>query len=508
MDTSRIMVKNCAFVFIKPHAVTDACKELVSKTFNEKGFTITKEGLIEAEDIDKKMLIDKHYYAIAAKATILTPDKIEVPKEKFKEKFGVEYEDCLKDGSALNAKQASEKFGTSAAELEALWGKCKKAGDLIKFGGGFYCAKMTSPKGEEGPFYVFNGFFMSMRDKFVAPGVAIYYYVVEWDSASCSWENFRGQVLGPTDPSDAPADSLRGAILKDWKALGLKSEPNTGDNGVHASASPFEALAERMNWLGYRAERDSFGKLLLREPPKGAGVTRKQLKEWCEDPQVTYGPVSITRSLFDSLEDTDSDYCLALCQMIAGRCGPQETKADLEKEIAKLSAEIERYKPLADALMTVKTYKEWKLPKAPKKAKEEPPPESSKKSRSRGGRGRREEAPPPRGGKGKGGWDEEPRGKGKGKGRRDDERRGKGRSGRDDYYYDEPPPLRQKGGGSKGGGKGKGRSERDYYDEPPPLRKGKGKGRPDRYDDYYNEPPPLRQSSKGKGKGKGSKDRY
>ena len=38
--------------------------------------------------------------------------------------------------------------------------------------------------------------------------------------------------------------------LSRYKALGLTSKPNTGDNGVHASASPFEAMAERANWLG------------------------------------------------------------------------------------------------------------------------------------------------------------------------------------------------------------------------------------------------------------------
>jgi len=32
--------------------------------------------------------------------------------------------------------------------------------------------------------------------------------------------------------------------------------------------------------------------------------------------QVTYGPAPIKASLFDSLEDTDSDYCLALCTMM------------------------------------------------------------------------------------------------------------------------------------------------------------------------------------------------
>ncbi|MBV58864.1 MAG: hypothetical protein CMO58_04560, partial [Verrucomicrobiales bacterium] len=98
------------------------------------GTHLKRRGEVTALDIDKRMLIDKHYYAIAAKATILTPDKLEIPKEKFKEKFGLEWDDCLKDGKALNAQQCQEKFGVSPSELEELWGKCKKAGDLIKFG--------------------------------------------------------------------------------------------------------------------------------------------------------------------------------------------------------------------------------------------------------------------------------------------------------------------------------------------------------------------------------------
>lgn len=56
-------------------------------------------------------------------------------------------------------------------------------------------------------------------------------------------------VLGPTDPSQAPEGSLRNLMLKSWQELGLEYEPTVGDNCVHASASPFEGLAERMNWL-------------------------------------------------------------------------------------------------------------------------------------------------------------------------------------------------------------------------------------------------------------------
>ena len=62
---------------------------------------------------------------------------------------------------------------------------------------------------------------------------------------------------------------------------GLAAVPNVGDNGVHASASPFEALAERANWLGADVKTDNFGKALI-----AAGVTEETIKAWSVDPQV------------------------------------------------------------------------------------------------------------------------------------------------------------------------------------------------------------------------------
>merc|ERR1719235_2137526 len=118
--------------------------------------------------------------------------------------------------------------------------------------------------------YVFNGFFMSMRSKFTAPGTSIHYFSVEWPADAMAWEDFRGAALGPTDPADAPADSLRGMVLADWEALGLAAVPNVGDNGVHASASPFEAMAERCNWLEGKLEEDAFGNQML-----AAGIDAK-----------------------------------------------------------------------------------------------------------------------------------------------------------------------------------------------------------------------------------------
>merc|ERR1719482_1502530 len=272
---------NSAFVFIKPHAVTDKVKALAKAGLQAKGIKILAEGSLSGKTIDEKKLIDQHYYAIASKATILKPHQLNVPADKFKEQFGITWQEALDSGKVYNAMDGCKHLGIDADQLDAEWGKTKKAKKLIKFGGGFYCG-LVEVEGKE-PVYVFNGFFMSMRSKFTKPGSEIYYYNVEWDPKDLSWADFRGKVLGPTDPAQAPADSLRGTIFKDWKDLGLASEPNTGDNGMHASASPFEGLAERANWLQAAVSDDIFGKQLL-----AAGMAEAMIKDWSADPTVKF----------------------------------------------------------------------------------------------------------------------------------------------------------------------------------------------------------------------------
>lgn len=110
---------NSAFVFVKPHAVTDATKALVKSTLEAKGIKILDEGDISSEDIDQKKLIDQHYYAIASKATILKPEQLNVPADKFKEKFGVEWSQALAEKSVYNAMDACTFLGLDSAGLNA-----------------------------------------------------------------------------------------------------------------------------------------------------------------------------------------------------------------------------------------------------------------------------------------------------------------------------------------------------------------------------------------------------
>jgi hypothetical protein len=89
-----------------------------------------------------------------------------------------------------------------------------------------------------------------------------------------------------------------------FKELGLKDEPNKGDNGVHASASPWEGLAEKNNWLNINLEDDDFGKALLE-----GGIPKSTLEEWSVDPRISL-PDGSKGSVFDALEDTDAQDCL------------------------------------------------------------------------------------------------------------------------------------------------------------------------------------------------------
>ena len=76
------------------------------------------------------------------------------------------------------------------------------------------------------------------------------------------------------------------------------------NNGVHASASPLESLAERGNWLQLDAGNDAFGRAVL-----DVGVSEVQLAQWLQDVHVA-GRDGKPTSIFDALEDMDLVTCV------------------------------------------------------------------------------------------------------------------------------------------------------------------------------------------------------
>merc|ERR1719272_468824 len=141
IETANESTPQSAFVFVKPHACTEKVIELVKAKFGEVGVSILSEGDIDGATIDEKQYIDQHYYAIASKATILKPSELNVPKPKFAEVFGEEWDTVLAEGRVLNALDACKHLEVDAEQIEKAWGEAKASKRIVKFGGGFYCAK-------------------------------------------------------------------------------------------------------------------------------------------------------------------------------------------------------------------------------------------------------------------------------------------------------------------------------------------------------------------------------
>ena len=170
----------------------------------------------------------------------------------------------------------------------------------------------------------------------------MHYYVVEFDPATLSWADFRGKVLGPTNPADAPTDSLRGIVAANWQKLGLQAPCDDSDNAVHASASPFESLVERTNWLACYVADDPFGSALLAK-----GIPEATIKRWSNDPQVKYDDETAKEkgmakgSIFDALKDLDYKQCLDRCVAI-NKASAMTAKGD---QVEEKGQEIELTNP-------------------------------------------------------------------------------------------------------------------------------------------------------------------
>jgi len=165
---------------------------------------------------------------------------------------------------------------------------------------------------EDEPLYCINGFYAAMRDKYVK-GVGIRYYAVGWGADNIPWSKFRGELIGATDPTTAAATSIRGELLAQWEDLGLPACPDTGDNGIHASAGPLEGLKERMTWMGLDIKSDPFGGQLL----SWTDNNEDRIKGWLNDEVVEEKNSGEKGKIFDLTEDKDTGYCLMFCNNLA-----------------------------------------------------------------------------------------------------------------------------------------------------------------------------------------------
>jgi len=224
--------------------------------------------------------------------------------------FGEPWHRAIGDGRVYNAKQVCEKLKIcTAEELYIAWNEADQNKKVIKIGNGCYCGEvnLNTMDNNNKSMYVINGFYPYKRLNYTSPDSSVRAFVIEWNSNKLSWKDFRTNVIGDNDPLQAVDCSIRKILLDSYTKFGLTDPPTKYNNVVHASASPFEALSERCNWLGRRIIDDEFGKALLHK-----GITETELTEWMRDNRSVPLPPGGQQlgSVFDYLKDKDCDDCV------------------------------------------------------------------------------------------------------------------------------------------------------------------------------------------------------
>jgi len=302
---------NSAFLFIKPTAVSSKVIKFVKKELKSAGLKVGREGTIDAHQISELEIIDNHYREISMLAMRTFPAEIQVTadaKAKFKAAFSEDWEVAIRAGRVLNVASALKTMDAKALALR--WDANERY--RVKLASGTYVEKID----EDGT-YVVNGFYAAMRAEYVAAGNKVHWMIVSWNRNKISWEKFRSDVLGVTDPAKAAAGSLRAQILKQWKQLELSEMPTVQDNSVHASAGPVEAMRERITWGVVRTiQQDPFGSAMIKH-----GANPRILQVWMNNPPAHHD--GVTDSVFDMTENKDSIDVLNMMLKIQEHHGEQ-----------------------------------------------------------------------------------------------------------------------------------------------------------------------------------------
>lgn len=286
------MKQNLALGFIKPHAAKSASVwEWVRTRLEQQSIRISMETIVSGPEIGARGLIDRHYSVIAKIGGCADPRELEMNDTAcaaFRKAFGLSWTEACGRDLVFSGMEAVKRLNVNARELMAQWATVKAE----KIGPGFYAARVEG-------IIVLNGFYPSIREIYTDRDGVVRCFLMEFDGDMLPWKRFRADVIGATDPSRAVAGSIRGDLLNSAADFGLAMSAR--DNVIHASASPFEAFAERAIWLpAFSPDRDPLVKALAGSGMRVAGLSAL----------VARNPVIAangkTASLIDHLEDLDT----------------------------------------------------------------------------------------------------------------------------------------------------------------------------------------------------------
>jgi hypothetical protein len=286
------MAINQAVVFTKPvhhlniSLTPDRLAQYTRAFLESCGLVVRCTKKVTGKELADKEVIRQHYL-MYSKASYGDAGITDEGRVNFTAAFGKEWDAELNAGRIMGHPQLLKTKGIDADELYRLW----NAASVHKIQAGLLMGWL-----ENLDCYCINAFYPAMEANFNAPATIMDYFVVEFDPAQVSWEQFRKKVLGVTNAARAVPDSLRGQLY----AKNNVEFPGR-DNFVHGSAGPFEGFVERViHEEDFDLSTNPVGQYL-----SGRGVTLKSFAEWKSKQSI-----AAIGALFDKTEEKDTDEVL------------------------------------------------------------------------------------------------------------------------------------------------------------------------------------------------------
>lgn len=285
---------NQAFAFIKPHVmgVSAVCVE-IERCLASGGIEVLFRRELSGSEVAHRGLVDRHYAANARVGICRDPAALPVSvaaRTTFAAVFNEDWDAAVAAGRVISGLVMQERLGVDGETLNRLWNKQP----LQKLAGGLYVAHFP----EQGV-YVLNGFYPSIREIFTQSSARMLLMVLAFDERHLPWRRFRNDLIGTTNPAQAAAGSIRGSLYRRQAEFGISVTYR--ENVIHASASSFEALTEKLLWLpDWPLAREPLWQALLPH-----SVTARHLAAWREaNPLITLD--GCTATLLDLLENLDT----------------------------------------------------------------------------------------------------------------------------------------------------------------------------------------------------------
>lgn len=254
-------------------------------------------------ELARSGVVDRHFGGVARGAASDGGAPLETTKEgreTFKRIFNETWDAAFRAGRIVGADHARERLnGIGAKELCAEWANL----GAVEVGPDLYVAWFKDAER-----YVINGFYPAIRDAYLAPTAAVQLMLLDFEM---SWREFHETIIGDEHPGTALEESIRGYLYDRAGALEMLIDPV--DNILHASASPLDALAEKMIWLDEAQWR---GDPLLTALAERTGLMPRALVPWVSGRAAD-------RAVRAQFVDIDTEH---VAEILAGMLSPEQER--------------------------------------------------------------------------------------------------------------------------------------------------------------------------------------